>query len=114
MDEYLKELLIDGANLQFFVNKSRLRSGKLTKVDNVLLQGFMSKIVENKIPVKNLHVVAVALSYDVVYEADFIPLELVGEARVQESLTKFLGSSPLVFKKMGRVFVEFGKPINIT
>jgi len=58
--------------------------------------------------VKNLHIVPVALSYDVVYEADFIPLELVGEARVQESLRKFLGSSSLLFKNLGRVFVEFG------
>lgn len=57
---------------------------------------------------KNLHIVPVALSYDVVYEADFIPLELVGEARVQESLRKFLGSSSLLFKNLGRVFVEFG------
>lgn len=62
---------------------------------------------------KNLHIVPVAISYDVVYEADFIPLELVGEKRVKESLGKFINASGLIFKNQGRVYVELGEPQNI-
>jgi glycerol-3-phosphate O-acyltransferase len=37
IDEYLKELLIDGGNLEFFINSSRSRSGKISRPTNELL-----------------------------------------------------------------------------
>lgn len=80
IEHYIKELLVDGANLEFFIENNRNRSGKISKPSNKILQKFIEDMIGRNNSVKNINVIPVSISYDIVYESDFIPLELVGEA----------------------------------
>jgi len=111
--EYVQQILTDGHSLEFFLEGTRARSGKMLKPKfgllKILTSAFFSKKNQN---VKNLFFVPISLNYSRVLEGETFPLELLGESKVKESLSRIVNAARFVTMNFGSIYVEVGKPIN--
>ena len=60
---------------------------------------------------KNIHIVPVAISYDLIRDVEEYASEQVGRVKQAESLSWFLGYLSSLRKPMGRLYVDFGEAI---
>ena len=75
----------------------------------ILTSAFFSKKNQN---VKNLFFVPISLNFSRVLEGETFPLELLGESKVKESLSRIVNAARFVTMNFGSIYVEVGKPIN--
>ena len=84
----MQRLLIDDCYLEFFVEGTRSRTGKIMAPKSGLLGIVVDSVLENKIP--DATIIPITINYEKVLEADTYPLELLGENKVKESLLRVL------------------------
>ena len=109
-NEYVQLLLSDHHSLEFFVEGTRARSGKMLHPKfgllNILTNAYFSKKVEN------LYFVPISINYSRVLEGETFPLELLGESKVKESLGRIVNAAQYVSMNFGAIYVEFAEPIS--
>ena len=86
--EYVQRLMMDECNIEFFVEGTRSRTGKIMNPKFGMLGIVVDSVMEGKLPDAKL--IPMTINYEKVLEADTYPLELLGENKVKESLLRVL------------------------
>ncbi len=102
---------MDECYLEFFVEGTRSRTGKIMQPKFGLLGIVIDTVIENKIP--DATFIPMTINYEKVFEADTYPLELLGESKVKESFLRVLNATKIMNNNQGRIYIEFGEPISI-
>lgn len=110
-DKYVELLLRDGNNLEFFIEGTRSRTGKILKPQFEMLNIIFDTVFNDK--VNDIILVPLTINYEKVLEGDTFPSELLGEQKVAESLLRVIKAYPLLNVNFGRVYVELCDPISV-
>lgn len=108
--EYVQSLLNDGHSLEFFLEGTRARSGKMLSPKFGLLNVLTNAYFDNK--VDDLHFVPITINYSRVLEGETFPLEILGESKVKESLSRIINASRYVTMNFGTIYIEMAEPIS--
>lgn len=107
--KYLRQIILDGYPVEFFIEGTRSRTGK------VLLPrlGLLQMIVETYLSGKDedLAIVPIAVTYERVPEDGAHARELSGEPKKAESLLGLFSMHKVLRQRYGRVFIRLGDPI---
>lgn len=108
---YLVKLLEEGFAIEFFIEGTRSRTGKL----NAPRYGMLNMIVEafRSGDVDALAFVPVSVGYEKIIEGTSYRKELEGEEKRSEGIGDLLKTSAVLRSRYGRVYVEFGQPIDL-
>lgn len=109
--EYVQKLLMDESWIEFFIEGSRSRAGKMLAPKFDILNIVADTYFDQKLP--DVQFVPVTLNYEKVIEAESFPFELLGEAKLQESLRRVVKSAYLLRQNFGRIYIEFNEPISL-
>jgi len=115
---YLQTLLVDGQSLEFYIEGTRSRSGKMLHPKTGMLATVTDMVLGPKRQVSNVHIVPIAINYEKTIEGELYSNELLGENKIKESFknlakssTKFLG--PQGSGQFGTISVIVQPPINL-
>lgn len=109
--EYIHYLLEEGANIEFFIEGGRSRTGKLILPKlgllSILLEAYKNGACED------LFFVPVFIGYDRVLEEGAYIHELEGGQKKPESLWQLIRAPKFLKKRYGRIYLKFNEPISI-
>lgn len=111
MQAYLQSLLEQNYCLEFYIEGTRSRTGKMLKprlgILNMLLKAHENKACED------IHFVPIAINYDHILEEKAYESEKQGAKKKKESAGQLLKTRKFLGKKYGKVYIEFGDPISL-
>ena len=105
---YLDSLLLEGHNVECFIEGTRSRTGKLLNPKFGILSFLLDSVLSGRIP--DAYICPVSLQYDKVIEVDSYVSELMGTPKQRENLTDFLSASSLLRLNFGRIDCRFHEP----
>jgi glycerol-3-phosphate O-acyltransferase len=109
--EYIYKLLEEGFNLEFFLEGTRSRSGKLIMPKlgllSILLNAFRNGACEDMI------FVPVFIGYDRVLEEGAYLQEIEGGQKKPESLLQVIKARKFLKHRHGRIYIQFHEPISL-
>ncbi|MFH1077174.1 MAG: 1-acyl-sn-glycerol-3-phosphate acyltransferase [Pseudomonadota bacterium] len=109
--EYIRMLLEEGFNIEFFIEGERSRTGKpvipKTGFLSILLKAFETGACSD------MFFVPIYIGYDRVVEEKGYLRELEGQAKKPESLFQLLQARKLLKKRYGHIYVQFDLPISL-
>ncbi|MBT8406533.1 MAG: 1-acyl-sn-glycerol-3-phosphate acyltransferase, partial [Deltaproteobacteria bacterium] len=108
---YVKTLVNEGHNLEFFIEGGRSRTGKLVLPKLGLLAILMQAVEEGYCD--DLVFVPCAINYDRVLEEGAYLKEVKGSSKKKESLAQLVRARGVLKKRYGRVYVQFAPPMSI-
>ena len=111
MNEYVQRLLLDDCYLEFFVEGTRSRSGKMLSPKFGILTMITDLYFEKKLP--DMQIVPMTINYERVLEGETFPFELLGEEKTRESLYRIVKSAKTLNMNFGRIYVELAEPISL-
>jgi glycerol-3-phosphate O-acyltransferase len=107
---YLAYLLREKANLEWYFEGGRTRTGKLRPprmgVLRYLLDAFLTTT-------RDVYIVPVAIVYDQQHEVEAISREESGVAKDPESLRLLVSFARAQSRRRGRAYVRFGEPLSL-
>lgn len=108
---YIIKLIEEGFPIEFFIEGTRSRTGKLAPPK----YGMLDMIVEafRGGNVSDLAIVPVSVGYEKVIEADSYRKELEGSEKKSENLGALLQTSSVLRSRYGRIHLDFGEPIDL-
>ncbi len=106
---YLKTLIKEGFNIEFFIEGGRSRTGKLVLPQLGLLNMILRAYQEGVTP--DLIFVPSFIGYDQVMEEKAYLTELKGTQKKDESWRQLFHIRKLLKKRYGRVYLSFSEPI---
>lgn len=107
VDAYMRRLLVEGFNIEFFLEGGRSRTGKLLPPK----LGLLSMVVDAALmlPNKKIFFVPISIGYERIIEERSYVHELSGGEKEKENLSGLLKSSKILRSKYGRLYVQFGE-----
>jgi glycerol-3-phosphate O-acyltransferase len=108
---YLRKILREGYNVEFFIEGGRSRSGKLLPPKLGLLSMIADLALRGEIP--GAQVVPVSIGYEKVIEEKSYAKELEGGEKKKEDMRGLLGVGGVLGSRYGRVNIQFDTPIAI-
>jgi glycerol-3-phosphate O-acyltransferase len=108
---YIKTLVSEGHNLEFFIEGGRSRTGKMVLPKLGLLAILMQAVEEGYCD--DLIFVPCAINYDRVLEEGAYLKEMKGISKKQENLAQLVRARRVLKKRYGTVYVRFAQPISI-
>lgn len=111
LTEYLQQLLKDHQVVEFFIEGSRSRSGKTLPPKQGLLS--MCTDLYYQGTVQDIHFLPITINYERVLEGETFPLELLGEEKVRESLTRIINSVKILNINFGKIHVVLGDLVSV-
>ena len=109
--EYVRMLVQQGFNIEFFIEGGRSRTGKMilpkTGLLTILMDAFRTGACND------LVFVPVSIGYDRLLEETSLLKELEGKRKKQESFGQLIRARKLLNRQHGRVYVQFDKPISL-
>ena len=111
LTEYIQQLLRDSHLLEFFIEGTRSRSGKCLPPKLGLMSICTDTFFNSQVP--DIHFLPVSINYERVLEGETFPMELVGENKVNESLTHLMSYLKILRQNMGKIFFVLGEPISL-
>lgn len=108
---YMIKLIEEGFPIEFFIEGTRSRTGKLAPPK----YGMLDMIVEafRGGNVTDLAIVPVSVGYEKVVESSSYRKELEGSEKKSESLAGLLQTTSVLASRYGRIHVEFGELIDL-
>jgi len=107
---YLAYLLREKANLEWYFEGGRTRTGKLRPprmgVLRYLLDAFLTTT-------RDVYIVPVAIVYDQQHEVEAISREETGVPKEAESLRLLLSFARAQSRRRGRAYIRFGEPLSL-
>ena len=100
---------MDNCTIEFFVEGTRSRTGKMLHPKFGII-GWLNQLYFEK-KVDNLYYVPVSLNYERVLEGETFPFELLGEEKVKESLGRLISAVKILNMKFGTIHVKIGDPV---
>lgn len=108
---YVKHLINNGYCLEFFIEGTRSRTGKLLKPKFGVLSQMMRAYVESERD--DIYFVPIAINYDQILEQKAYVSEGAGSEKSKEDATELLKVRKVFGKKYGKVYIEFAEPISL-
>lgn len=108
---YLKTLLAKGHNIEFYIEGTRSRTGKMLKPKLGILGQFLRAFLEQK--TNDIHFVPIAINYDHIIEQKAYQAEGHGKEKKKENTGELLKVRKVFGKKYGKVYIEFGDPLSL-
>jgi glycerol-3-phosphate O-acyltransferase len=108
---YIKTLVSEGHNLEFFIEGGRSRTGKMVLPKLGLLAILMQAVEEGYCD--DLIFVPCAINYDRVLEEGAYLKEVKGSSKKKESLAQLVRARSVLKKRYGRVYVKFSQPMSL-
>jgi len=108
---YIKTLVSEGHNLEFFIEGGRSRTGKMVLPKLGLLAILMQAVEEGYCD--DLIFVPCAINYDRVLEEGAYLKEVKGISKKQENLAQLVRARRVLKKRYGTVYVKFAQPMSI-
>ena len=108
---YMRKLLREGYNLEFFIEGGRSRSGKILPPKLGLLSYIVDAVLEGG--TRDVHFVPVAVGYERVVEAAAYEREHSGGKKSAEDLSGLLRAGRVLTRRHGRLYVEFDEPLSL-
>lgn len=109
-EAYLKVLISEKININFYIEGGRSRTGKLLPPRLGMLSFILQSVDEDY--VKDLSFVPSFVAYDQVPEEGSYLRELAGTEKEKESFRSFLRSREVLKKKYGKAYIRFHPPIS--
>ncbi len=106
---YIRKILLEGFNLEFFLEGGRSRTGKLLEPKYGLLSMVIDAIF--MLRGRTVHFVPVSISYERIVEQRSYENELRGGEKQPEDISGLLRTSNVLRSRYGRLYVEFAEPI---
>lgn len=108
---YIKTLIHAGYCMEFFIEGTRSRTGKLLKpkmgILSLILRAFANKAASDII------FVPIAITYDQILEQKSYQAENSGADKKKEAALELLKVRKIFNKKYGKVYIEFADPISL-
>lgn len=108
---YLVKVLKEGFPVEFFIEGTRSRTGKLNPPKYGMLNVLVEAFSEGKL--EQVAFVPVSIGYEAIIEGASYKKELDGGEKRSEGLTDLLTAPKVLRARYGRVFVEFGTPFDL-
>ena len=109
--EYIHKLLEEGFNIEFFIEGTRSRTGKLIMPKlgllSILLNAYRNGACED------LVIVPIFIGYDRVLEEGAYLEEIEGGQKKPENLLQVLKARKFLKHRHGRIYVRFNEPISL-
>lgn len=109
--EYLIQLMRQGYPIEFFIEGTRSRTGKLVKPRYGVLEMILSAFASGRID--SVAIVPISVGYEKVIESTSHRREVLGGEKKREGLTELLKTPKVLTSKYGRLYVQFGDPIDL-
>jgi len=106
---YIKQLFKEGFSIEFFVEGTRSRTGKLLRPKLGILTMLVEAFMELK--GRDVALVPISLSYEDVAEDSSYSNELLGGHKQKEDLKGLAKTTHVLKKEFGKVFIRFAEPI---
>ena len=112
-NEYMKQLLVDGHSVEFFLEGTRSRSNKMVTPRFGLLKAALEPYFEGRVP--DMQLVPISLDYEKTLEGTIYAEELLGIPKPKESLANLLslGAAKTLAQGHGKVSARFGAPVSL-
>ena len=107
---YLKVLLKEKININFYIEGGRSRTGKLMPPRVGMLAFLLQTLEEEEID--DLLFVPTFIGYDQIPEEDSYLRELSGREKQKESLFSMIRAREVLKKRFGKVYVRFQEPVS--
>ena len=109
--EYLHKLLEEGYNIEFFIEGTRSRTGKLV----LPKLGFLSMLLDayKNGACEDMTFVPIYIGYDRVLEESSYVHELEGGKKEPENLFQILRARKLLKKRYGKIYIQFHPPLSL-
>lgn len=108
---YIKKLVQDGFCLEFFIEGTRSRTGKLLKPKMGILSMILRSFAEGAS--KDIYFVPIAINYDQIIEQKAYQSEQKGKEKKKENAMELVKVKNVLNKKYGKVYIEFADPISL-
>lgn len=107
---YIKQLLRDGFPLEFFIEGTRSRSGKLLPAKTGVL-GMVVEAASEGREDRDITLLPIAISYEQIAEERAYARELGGEAKQKEDIGQLARATRVMNNRYGRVYLRVGEPL---
>ena len=109
--EYMRYLVAARANLEWYIEGGRSRTGKLRRPRYGLLRYLVEAIESGA--AEDILLVPVSTTYDQLQEVGTMAAEEAGVAKAKEGLRWLAGYAREQRRKLGKVYVRFGEPFSL-
>ena len=110
-DTYLTYLLSEGFAIEFFIEGTRSRAGKLRPPQFGMLSRMVSSYFEGHAP--GLTFIPVGMDYERIFEENAYRREQQGAAKKKESATSLLSLPRALKEPRGHMYLRFGREIDM-
>ncbi len=111
LSEYLRKILAEGYNIEFFIEGTRSRSGKVLTPRMGLLKWIAEAAVEGR--VRNAQIAPISIGYEKVIEEAAITREASGGEKKQEDLGQVLRAGRVLTSRFGRLNFQVHPPYDL-
>jgi len=109
--EYLISQMEEGYPIEFFIEGTRSRTGKLIKPKYGMLEMIIRAYTSGRIDA--LKLVPISVGYERIIEERSYRGEVLGAEKRKEGLSGLLKTPKFLTSKYGRLYIEFGDPIDL-
>jgi glycerol-3-phosphate O-acyltransferase len=109
--EYIIQLMAQGFPIEFFIEGTRSRTGKLIKPRTGMLDMIVRANLAGR--VENVAIVPISVGYEKIIEEKAHVREMMGAEKEPEGLTGLLRSPRVLRSRYGRLYVQFAEPIPV-
>ncbi len=109
--EYLIRQMEEGYPIEFFIEGTRSRTGKLIKPKYGMLDMIVRAFTSGRID--SVKLVPISVGYEKIIEERSYRREVLGAEKEKESLTGLLKTPKFLTSKYGRLYIEFSEPIDL-
>ncbi len=109
--EYVKKVLIEGFNIEFFIEGSRSRTGKVLSPKFGMLSILLQAVRQGAC--NDLLFVPIFIGYDRVVEESSYLHEVEGGEKQAESIQEIIKARKSVAKRYGKIYINFHTPISL-
>lgn len=108
--EYLIKILNEGFPVEFFIEGTRSRTGKLGRPRYGMASMVLRAVAEGR--AENITFIPINVGYEKIVEGRSYSTELMGGEKQSENLSGVLKATKVLRTKHGRVYVEFEQPLD--
>ncbi len=109
--EYLVRQMEQGYPIEFFIEGTRSRTGKLVKPKYGMLDMIVRAAASGR--VESVKIVPISVGYEKIIEERSFRREMLGAEKQQESLGQLLQTPKFLTSEYGRLYVQFSDPIDL-
>jgi len=107
---YVQSLLLNSQTVEFFIEGTRSRSGKMLQPRHGMLDMALEPVLNGQLD--NVWLVPVAMDYERPFETLLYSSELLGRRKPKETISNLLKSAQILRQSFGRISLSFGQPLS--